>query len=230
MSLLEKLLKIQQETTEFTKDMEANGYKAVGSTQVLATIRPKMDELKLLLIPSVTDVKTTIEKTATGVMKPFTEINMNFKWIDTETGETMEVPWYAQGTDQGGERGAGKAYTYGEKYFLLKFFHVPTEKDDPDATKRRKDGQEKMRGTEAGRETNERMRLEIKQIAEELSKNNEERKEALIKALTEDKKNEYEGVKKIEEIKDAALGVILNKARNTYQKTTGKKYIFKEEE
>jgi hypothetical protein len=39
--------------------------------------------------------------------------------------------WYGQGIDSG-ERGVGKAMTYAEKYFLLKFFNIPTDEDDPD--------------------------------------------------------------------------------------------------
>jgi hypothetical protein len=37
-----------------------------------------------------------------------------------------------EGTDFG-ERGVGKCYTYNEKYFLLKFFNIATDKDDPDS-------------------------------------------------------------------------------------------------
>ncbi|MNP04955.1 ERF superfamily protein [compost metagenome] len=44
----------------------------------------------------------------------------------------IECPWYSQGVDIAGEKGVGKALTYGEKYFILKFFNIPTDKDDPD--------------------------------------------------------------------------------------------------
>jgi hypothetical protein len=43
------------------------------------------------------------------------------------------MPFYAQGVDIAGEKGVGKALTYGEKYFLLKTFNIATDKDDPDA-------------------------------------------------------------------------------------------------
>jgi len=42
------------------------------------------------------------------------------------------VNWYAQGIDLAGEKGPGKALTYAEKYFLLKFFNIATSADDPD--------------------------------------------------------------------------------------------------
>ena len=31
------------------------------------------------------------------------------------------------------DKGLGSALTYGERYFLLKFFHIATDKDDVDA-------------------------------------------------------------------------------------------------
>ena len=33
----------------------------------------------------------------------------------------------------------GKALTYGEKYFLLKFFNIATDKDDPDSFQRKQE-------------------------------------------------------------------------------------------
>jgi hypothetical protein len=54
-------------------------------------------------------------------------------WVDTESGEELSIPWYGQGVDLAGEKGVGKALTYAEKYFILKQFNIPTDKDDPDA-------------------------------------------------------------------------------------------------
>lgn len=58
---------------------------------------------------------------------------MTFRWVNAENPEDyLEVPWYGQGVDDG-EKGVGKALTYAEKYFVLKFFHIATDKDDPDS-------------------------------------------------------------------------------------------------
>ena len=97
-----------------------------------------MNEEKLLLVPDVEDAKfsTIIEKTSAKgnpTVDLLTEIFITFKWINAENPEeTLTVKWYGQGVDTSGEKGVGKAYTYAEKYFLLKFFNIPTDKDDPD--------------------------------------------------------------------------------------------------
>jgi len=59
---------------------------------------------------------------------------MTMTWVNIDLPEeVVKVNWYAQGVDLAGEKGVGKALTYGEKYFMLKFFNIPTDKDDPDA-------------------------------------------------------------------------------------------------
>ena len=62
-----------------------------------------------------------------------TVIKMRFTWINAENPEEQIVTlWEGQGVDNG-EKGIGKAATYAEKYFILKTFNIPTDKDDPDA-------------------------------------------------------------------------------------------------
>jgi hypothetical protein len=51
--------------------------------------------------------------------------------------------WYGQGVDIAGEKGVGKAMTYAEKYFMLKFFNIPTDKDDPDSFQDKLDKEDK---------------------------------------------------------------------------------------
>ena len=88
-----------------------------------------------------------------GTTRFMTEIYFNMVWVDVDSGETLEVPFYAQGVDLAGEKGVGKAASYAEKYFLLKFFHVATKKDDPDNDNRTKSGEIRQRGTAAAKET-----------------------------------------------------------------------------
>jgi hypothetical protein len=60
---------------------------------------------------------------------------MRFTWIDTETGEKDENLFGANGMNDF-DKGVGSAMTYGERYFLLKYFHIPTDADDVDAVNR----------------------------------------------------------------------------------------------
>ncbi|HAJ79379.1 MAG TPA: hypothetical protein DCO75_06370 [Fibrobacteres bacterium] len=138
MNLGEKLIEIRKSVPYLKKENTGNQYAYVGSSQVLASVKSKMDELKVLLVPEVRDAKVS-EKTETKkdgkfTITYFTELFMTMTWLDAEnTTDKISVPWYAQGVDIAGEKGVGKALTYGEKYFMLKFFNIPTDKDDPDA-------------------------------------------------------------------------------------------------
>jgi hypothetical protein len=92
-----------------------------------------MDEMGLLLIPAVNKYTTISHTTQKGGHEFFTTLEMTFLWVNAEKPEEQIIcPWVGQGLDSG-EKGIGKALTYAEKYFLLKFFNIATDKDDPDA-------------------------------------------------------------------------------------------------
>lgn len=143
MNIYQKLIEVRKSVPYLKKEAEGKQYKYTGSSQVLASVRAKMDELGLLLIPRITGKEISesqIEfKDASGNVTKrtttyFTELIMTMTWINAEKpDETIECPWYGQGVDIAGEKGVGKALTYAEKYFILKQFNIATDKDDPDA-------------------------------------------------------------------------------------------------
>lgn len=142
MNIYQKLIEVRKVVPYLKKESQGYQYNYIGSSQVLAAVRLKLDELGLLLIPRVISTNVTQEtvestdrngnpkKTTTY----FTELAMTMTWVNAENPEEqIEIPWYAQGIDTAGEKGVGKALTYAEKYFLLKQFNIATDKDDPDA-------------------------------------------------------------------------------------------------
>ena len=136
MTLIEKLFEIQKTCTYLQKNASGYQYKYVSGTDVLTPIRAKMDELGLMLIPRI--VKGQAERgemVADGgktKIQFFTQADMEFTWVDVANPmDTLVVPWYGQGVDPA-EKGVGKLLTYAERYFMLKFFHIPTDQDDPD--------------------------------------------------------------------------------------------------
>lgn len=137
-ALYEKLLKIKESVEYLQKENEGQQYNFVSSSQVISALRKKMNEYKLLLIPEVEEARYNVitEKISSKgnpTVDLLTELFIHFKWVNVENPqETLIVKWYGQGVDTSGEKGIGKAYTYAEKYFLLKFFNIPTDKDDPD--------------------------------------------------------------------------------------------------
>jgi hypothetical protein len=129
MNIYQKLVEVRKAVPYLQKEAKGHQYNYVSSSQVLAAVRKKLDEVGLLLIPSVVDKEVHIEG-----KNIFTELKMEFTWVNAEKPEeTIKTPWYGQGMDISGEKGVGKALTYAEKYFLLKFFNIATDKDDPDA-------------------------------------------------------------------------------------------------
>lgn len=138
MNIYEKLLKVKESVKYLKKENEGFQYKFVSSSQVISSLREEINNQKLLLVPDVENARFTDilrDKNTKGneTVDLLTELYMTFKWVNTENPEeTLSVKWYGQGVDTNGEKGVGKAYTYAEKYFLLKFFNIPTDKDDPD--------------------------------------------------------------------------------------------------
>jgi hypothetical protein len=153
LNIYQKLIEVRKAVPYLQKAAEGQQYKYVSSSQVLSSIRAKMDELELLLIPRVVskevsshtiDYKDKEGNVTKKTTTYFTELCMEFKWVNAENPEeTIACGWYGQGVDIAGEKGVGKAMTYAEKYFMLKSFNIATDKDDPDAFQEKADGGKK---------------------------------------------------------------------------------------
>jgi hypothetical protein len=144
MKLYEKLLTIQSKINGLGKDKSANNYKYVTGDKVLGEIKPLMNELCLLLKQEVLSIENVRQDYKTGIgtqyEKTKSEINskvmMRFTWVDAETGDKDENLFGANGQNDW-DKGVGSALTYGERYFLLKYFHIATDEDDIDNPERK---------------------------------------------------------------------------------------------
>lgn len=231
MSLYEKLLTIQQSVDKFVKDNQVGegkqSYKAVSSEQVLETVRPLLNELKLLLLPIVNSANVIVGSTSSGTARYLTELHMTMTWVDTESGETLAQPWYAQGVDLAGEKGVGKANTYAEKYYLMKAFHVPTPKDDPDGDTKAKNGEKLQKGTQAEKETVLMQRQGILQMLTELCGGDEEKIKQSIVAYTKNDARQYAGVDSVDKITNAQVKVVYGQLKKKYAERKGQEFVFK---
>lgn len=137
MSVYIKLLEIQNHITGLSKDKKGDGrftFDYLTGDKLLSHVRPKMNELKLILKQEVLDLdnERIDYKTKTGEKSEVLyKAKMRFTWIDAETGEKDENMFYGTGMNNW-EKGYGSCLTYAERYFLLKYFHIPTDKDDVD--------------------------------------------------------------------------------------------------
>lgn len=142
-NLYKKLLELQRSVRALGKNAEGHDYQYVSGSKLLYFVRPKMDELGLLLIPTTVGVEQQIIETrpATtqrdGTVKPAKNevlalLHKQFTWVDVESGESLTTDFIAQGCN-GWDKAIGSAETYAERYYLLKFFHIATDEDDVDA-------------------------------------------------------------------------------------------------
>lgn len=231
MNLYEKLLAIQTAVDNVIKDgkNQSDKYDFASDENVLDTFRPLLDQNKLLLIPLVTGAQLHEGATKSGTSRYLTELTLTMSWHDVESGERLEVPWYAQGVDLAGEKGVGKALTYAEKYFLLKFFHVPTKKDDPDSDERTHGGEKRQKGTQAGRETLDYIKKTIPQMISELCGGDPDKIKSAYLIFTRAENRGYAGVDNIEAIPETALPVTYAKVKKKYTERTGHPFTLKED-
>jgi hypothetical protein len=146
LNLYQKLLEIQKEVIGLGKDGTGNSYKYVTGTKVLSAIKPLMNKYGLLLKTEVLSIENTRQDYRVGVNaqnpegRPKSEIlsklMMKFTWVDCDTGEKDENLFGANGQNDW-DKGCGSAYTYGERYFMLKYFHIATDEDDIDNPERK---------------------------------------------------------------------------------------------
>lgn len=150
-NLYKKLHIIQQSICALDKDKNAMNYRYVGGNKILNHIKPLMDEHSLLLSQEVLSIDNErqdyqVHDYRTNQVKNKSEIlskvMMKFTWIDVESGETLECMFGANGQNNW-EKGLGSALTYAERYFLLKFFHIETDRDDIDNPHRKANDQVK---------------------------------------------------------------------------------------
>lgn len=140
MSLVAKLAELQKRVRGLGKDAQNGQYDYVSGSKVLNVIRPAMDELGILLVQEVKDVTAIRQDYQLGNGKVKSEMficaKMLFTWIDSESEGKLSCEFFATGQN-GWDKGIGSALTYGERYFLLKFFHIATDEDDVDRPQER---------------------------------------------------------------------------------------------
>ena len=162
MSIYKKLLEIQKQVSGLGKDKDAYGYRYVTGDKVLSHIKPIMNKHGVILKQEILSIENTRQdyETKRGAKSEIlSRVMMRFTWVDTETGEKDENLFGANGMNDF-DKGVGSALTYGERYFLLKYFHIATDEDDIDNPERKKGEAPKAVGKKEGHKLNEPSDLE----------------------------------------------------------------------
>lgn len=151
MSLKERLWAIQCAVRAVLKDARSGdesssfSYEYVSGNKLLGIIRPLMDKYGVLLSTEILeidnkDIKYSVynkwQKANVEKFEIMTTIKLKFSWMSIHTDDVLSFEFASNGIN-GFEKGLGSALTYAERYFLLKFFHIPTDEDDVDNSDRK---------------------------------------------------------------------------------------------
>jgi len=132
LNIYQRLSNVRKTCSYLRKENEGYQFKYVSSSQTLGHLHNAINENGLILIPEIVSQELQETTNQKGNKEFFTKLNMVFTWVNIDNpDEKIVCQWTAQGLDNA-EKGIGKALTYAEKYFLLKFFNIATDKDDPD--------------------------------------------------------------------------------------------------
>ncbi|WP_436860419.1 ERF family protein [Staphylococcus caeli] len=143
LNLYQKIADVKANIDGFTKDTKGYNYNYVSGSQVLHRIRSKMIEHRLLLVPNTVNEEHFVEdvtryspkyKKQVTTTEYTVKLSLVYTWINADKPEEkMELTFFAIGQQDDPAKALGTALTYSERYFLMKFFNIPTDEDDADA-------------------------------------------------------------------------------------------------
>lgn len=153
LTLYQKLLEIEKIILGLGKDKAATNYKYVTGDKVLGHVKPLMVHYGLLLKQEILSIENTRQDYIVGANSAnqrtkseiLSKVMMRFTWVDCATGDKDENSFGANGQNDW-DKGIGSALTYAERYFLLKYFHIPTDEDDIDNPDRKPEEKEVAKG------------------------------------------------------------------------------------
>lgn len=164
MGVYEKILAIMQEVEHIQKDDQVSykntNYKALSEEKVTTIMRKKLIDQKMVVFP----IKQEFRKDGY-----ISHVDVTYKIVDTETGESIEVVSCGDGADSQ-DKGAGKAMTYAYKYMWLRTFAIPTGEDPDKISSAQLDDEQKKAEEKVEKEagTPKKYKREIEKKAEEM--------------------------------------------------------------
>ncbi|MDU9261707.1 ERF family protein [Staphylococcus pseudintermedius] len=147
LNLYQKIADVKANIDGFTKDTKGYNYTYVSGSQVLHRIRSKMIEHNLLLVPKTLEETYSVEdvtryspkyKKQVTTTEYTVKAKLIYTWINADKPEEqLELSFFAIGQQDDPAKALGTALTYSERYFLMKFFNIPTDEDDADAKQKK---------------------------------------------------------------------------------------------
>lgn len=143
-TLQQKLLEIKKRVPYLKPNQKGFNYDYANPSRVLGVFNPLFNEYGIMLSSEILNVNAVPipiianlgDKRKPETMREITKteilhiVDMKYKFTDVESGEFVEVRWAGTGNN-GIEQGFGSALTYSTRYFLLNYFGVPVDNEDP---------------------------------------------------------------------------------------------------
>lgn len=108
-----------------------HGYNYATEADVNEKVREVLAEQNVIMLPSMKNHELRETVTAKGQTEYIVCVDMDFTFIDGETGEQLTISMSGEGQDRG-DKAIYKAISGAQKYALMKVFMIPTG-DDPEA-------------------------------------------------------------------------------------------------
>jgi len=106
-------------------------YKYATEADVNEKVREELAKQNVIMLPSMINHEMRLHTNRNGATEYITLVDMQFTFVDGDTGETFTVNMSGEGQDAG-DKGIYKAIAGAQKYALMKVFMIPTG-DDPEA-------------------------------------------------------------------------------------------------
>lgn len=124
LNLYQKLIEIRKHVDYIQKSSKGYNYSYADDTAILSVIRPVMDDLGVVLEFEMME--------PTQINEKFCQVGFIFTWVNAENpSEQIEKKMYLQDVC-GDVKKLGGLCTYANRFFLYKYFNVPTSELDPD--------------------------------------------------------------------------------------------------
>lgn len=172
MNLAQKIVEIRKEITYAQKSAKGYNFQYATESFILGIIRPKMDELGVLLHMDISHPTffQTKEVGKDGKEREVTKfwVSLIYSWIDADNStDRISSTYFGIGTVTPKDcQEIGMVITYNTRYFLYKALSVPTDKDDPDTFENMLEVQKRSGAEEVGQKLTSGQIAQIQAIAD----------------------------------------------------------------
>lgn len=135
LNLYQKLLKITAEVGKQAKTgrNQMQGYAFIEQSQVVAALRPLLEQYGVFIIPETINRNIDRFTNAKGGISVHANLQMRFTVVNADNPEERFVcEWDAAEAIDTSDKATNKAATAGDKYFKMKLFNI-SDKDDADS-------------------------------------------------------------------------------------------------